>query len=87
MCNDLHTTLAALYDKAAVIERTIGEYETANAESERYREYLNRAIEAGQISATDYFSSLVNYYDVQSARIQFRRDLASIYARINAVLL
>ncbi len=85
--NDTRTSLAALYDRAEVLERTIEEYRSIEAETTDYRTYLGRAVEAGQISVVDYFSSLTNYYDVVSARIDFERQLQQVYAQINSVLL
>ena len=85
--NDTRTSLAALYDRAEVLERTIEEYRSIESETTDYRTYLGRAVEAGQISVVDYFSSLTNYYDVVSARIDFERQLQQVYAQINSVLL
>ncbi len=81
------TSLEALYDRAAVLVRSIEEYRNMEKETKSYREYLTKAVESGQISAIEYFSSLGSYYDVISARIEAERQLQNIYARIEAVLL
>lgn len=85
--NDTRTSLAAMYERADVLERSIAEYRSIEAEMGDYRSYLARAIEAGQISVVEYFSSLDNYYDVLSARIDFERQLQQVHAQINSVML
>ncbi len=85
--NDVHTSLAAMYERTEVLERSIAEYRQIESEMGDYRSYLSRAIEAGQISIIDYYSSLANYYDVVSARIDFERQLQQVHAQINSVLL
>ncbi len=85
--NDVRTSLTAMYERVEVLERSIEEYRTIEAEMGDYRSYLSRAIEAGQISIIDYYSSLDNYYDVLSARIDFERQLQQVYAQINSVML
>lgn len=85
--NEQRTSLEALYDRAAVLVRSIEEYRDMERETGSYREYLSKAVEAGQISAIEYFSSLGSYYDVLGARIETERQLQEVYARIDAVLL
>ena len=85
--NDVRTSLAAMYERTEVLERSIAEYRQIESEMGDYRSYLSRAIEAGQISIIDYYSSLANYYDVVSARIDFERQLQQVHAQINSVLL
>ena len=85
--NDVRTSLAAMYERVEVLERSIAEYRSIEAEMSDYRSYLARAIEAGQISIIDYYSSLSNYYDVLSARIDFERQLQQVHAQINSVML
>lgn len=85
--NDVHTSLAAMYERMEVLERSIAEYRQIESEMSDYRSYLSRAIEAGQISIIDYYSSLANYYDVVSARIDFERQLQQVLAEITSVML
>ncbi len=85
--NDVRTSLAAMYERVEVLERSIEEYCQIESEMSDYRSYLSRAIEAGQISIIDYYSSLANYYDVLSARIDFERQLQQVHAQITSVML
>lgn len=85
--NDVRTSLAAMYERIEVLERSIEEYRQIESEMSDYRSYLSRAIEAGQISIIDYYSSLANYYDVVSARIDFERQLQQVHAQITSVML
>lgn len=85
--NDVRTSLAAMYERMEVLERSIAEYRQIESEMSDYRSYLSRAIEAGQISIIDYYSSLANYYDVVSARIDFERQLQQVHAEITSVML
>lgn len=85
--NDVRTSLAAMYERVEVLERSIEEYRQIENEMGDYRAYLSRAIEAGQISIIDYYSSLANYYDVLEARIDFERQLQQVHAQINSVML
>ena len=85
--NDVRTSLAAMYERVEVLERSIAEYRQIESEMGDYRSYLSRAIEAGQISIVDYFSSLSNYYDVLEARIDFERQLQQVHAQITSVML
>ncbi len=85
--NDVRTSLAAMYERVEVLERSIEEYRQIESEMSDYRSYLSRAIEAGQISIIDYYSSLANYYDVVSARIDFERQLQQVHAQITSVML
>lgn len=85
--NDVRTSLAAMYERIDVLERSIEEYRAIETEMSDYRSYLSRAIDAGQISVVEYFSSLDNYYDVLSARIDFERQLQQVHAQITSVML
>lgn len=85
--NDVRTSLAAMYERVEVLERSIAEYRQIENEMSDYRSYLSRAIEAGQISIIDYYSSLANYYDVLAARIDFERELQQVHAQITSVML
>ena len=85
--NDVRTSLAAMYERMEVLERSIAEYRQIESDMSDYRSYLSRAIEAGQISIIDYYSSLANYYDVVSARIDFERQLQQVHAEITSVML
>lgn len=85
--NDVRTSLAAMYERVEVLERSIEEYRSIESEMNDYRSYLSRAIEAGQISVVEYFSSLDNYYDVLSTRIDFERQLQQVHAQITSVML
>ena len=76
-----------MYERVEVLERSIAEYRQIENEMGDYRSYLSRAIEAGQISIVDYYSSLSNYYDVLEARIDFERQLQQVHAQITAVML
>lgn len=78
---DVRSDLAELYARAALLAASLDDYRriTDNAHS---AELLNRAIEAGQISVTDYFAELAPIYEAGLTLVEVERDYHLACARI-----
>lgn len=83
--NDVQTALTSLYARAGVLAASLEEYRRMSGESQQYESFLNRALEAGQISVVDYFTEMAAIYDVRESEIRDECDYRLIAAQINAV--
>lgn len=78
---DMRSGLDELYAKADLLAASMNDYRRIT-DGARSVELLNKAIEAGQISITDYFAELSPVYDAAMAMTQTERDLHLVCARI-----
>lgn len=79
--------LATLYAKAALLEESIRSYGEITQNSGAYLENLGKALDAGQINVTDYFSQYDAVMQFEETRIGLVRDYHLVRAQIYSVML
>lgn len=83
--NDVRTALTAMYARAEVLAGSLAEYSRMAGDTHQYQAYLDKALNAGQISVVDYFTEIATIYEVQESEIHFDRDYRLAEAQINAI--
>lgn len=81
---DMRSELAKLYAQAGLLAETLEEYRRITGHA-RSIELLNKALDAGQISVTEYFDELQPIYAAYLTLIQVERDYHLVCARINMI--
>lgn len=81
---DMRSTLAELYAKAELLSTSLREYRDITDHA-RSIDLLNKAIEAGQISVTDYYAELQPVYDAYLTMVEVERDFHLVCAQINMI--
>lgn len=79
--------LATLYAKAALLEKSIKDYAKITEDTGSYLGCLAKALEAGQISVTDYFSQYDGIIGFEEALIDLMREYHLVRAQIYSVML
>lgn len=83
---EMGSTLSELYSKAETLAAALARYEESDP-AEEYRKLLSRALDAGEINMTDYYSELYSYYEVLEAKYRIEADYLTVIARINMIYL
>ena len=78
---DARTVVRQLYDREAVLAGSMARYAEILA-SQKTVDYLNRALDAGQMPVTDYFVELTTFYDNQLSYLQLERDYHLVRAQL-----
>lgn len=79
--------LETLYAKAGLLEESVRRYDGITQNNAAYLENLRRALDAGQINVTDYFSQYDAVMQFEEARIGLLRDYHLTCAQIYSVML
>jgi outer membrane protein TolC len=79
--------LETLYAKARLLEGAILNCREITAKTDDYLQNLTKALDAGEITVTDYFSQYDAVLGYQERLIELQRDYHLVCARINAVTL
>lgn len=84
--SDLRSQLRELYARLEILNASLGSYDTL-LDPEKAVEYIQKALDAGQISVTEYFSQLQPVYESQLAVFEMQREYLADYARLNMIYL
>lgn len=79
--------LATLYNKATLLEESIISYEDITEDTAEYLDNLSKALAAGQINITDYYSRYDALIESEKALIELKREYHIVRARIYSVML
>jgi outer membrane protein TolC len=85
--NSTRQRLETLYAKAALLEESINSCREITTKAGAYIQNLAKALEAGEITITDYFWQYDEVLGYQQRLIELQRDYHLVCARINAVTL
>jgi outer membrane protein TolC len=79
--------LETLYEKARILEEAIGNYEQIARQTDEYLRHLARALAAGELNVTDYFSQYDGIVVFEQELLELTKQHHIVLARINAVTL
>lgn len=81
---DLRTTLEELYNRRQMLHDNINNFRITQ---DNHAELLSKALDAGQMSITDYYTEMNVYYSLYEQLIEMTRDYNLVCAQIDAVRL
>ena len=84
--NNIYAQLREMYAKLEVLHNSLERYDDI-LDTEKALQYIRTALDAGQISITEYFSKLEPVYESRLSVLELQREYLLTYARINAIYL